>query len=151
MTALEQLIAAGGVTIPQRKLMELESMSVNMVVALYRAGEIDSVVVGDRLRRVIIASYLAYLRCRQLGLARDEGERQASIESYRRSLSSRGAAAAARARAGISRGARARGRRKAAAVREEPRTLFPQQKIRGRRQSSESKPPTTLKDSVTIT
>ena len=119
--------ALEGITIPQRRLMELEDLSVNLLIGLYRNGEIDSVVIGGRLRRVVVASYLAYLRRRQLGLARDEGERQAAIQSYRQSLSSKGAENAARARAGISRGARARGPRKAAAPHEEQRRLAPRQ------------------------
>jgi hypothetical protein len=141
---LEQLVAGGAGTVSQRRLMALEDLSINLLVALYRQGEIDSVIVGERLRRVVIASYLAYLRRRQLGIARDEGERQAAIESYRRSLTTKGAENAARARTGITPETRARGRRKVAALHEEPRSLSPQP-----RTAAASKPPAIFKDSNT--
>ena len=105
---LEQLAAAGAVTIPQQRLMALETISINVLIGLYRAGQIDSVVIGGRVRRVIIASYLAYLRRRQLGIARDEGERRAAVENYERSLTSKSAQNAARARRGITAASRKR-------------------------------------------
>jgi hypothetical protein len=151
LNALEQLIAGGAITIPQRKLMALEGLSVNMLIGLYRRGEVDTIVIGERLRRVVLRSYVEYLRRRQLGIPRDEAERQTAIRNYRQSLLTKGAENAARARTGITPETRARGRRSAAALHEEPRRLAPQQQMQERRQSSESKPPATLKDSVTIT
>jgi hypothetical protein len=123
--ALEQLIAAGGVTIAQRKLMAMEGLSINMLISLYRSGELDTLVIGGRLRRIVLRSYVEYLQRQQRGLVRDESERRAAIENYRRSLSTQGAANAARARTGITMETRARGRRKAAALHEEPRRLAP--------------------------
>jgi hypothetical protein len=110
-SVLEQLAAAGAVTIPQQQLMALERLSTNTLFPLYRAGEVDSVIIGGRVRRVFIASYLAYLRRRQLGIERDEGERRAAAESYERSLTARSAQNAARARRGITAASRQRSSR----------------------------------------
>jgi hypothetical protein len=110
-SVVEQLAAAGAITIPQKRLMALEGFSINVLTGLYHAGEIDSVVIGGRLRRVFIASYLAYLRRRQLGLARDESERLAAIENYQRSLTARSVLSAARARRSITAASRQRPKR----------------------------------------
>jgi hypothetical protein len=153
MSALEQLVAQGAVTVPQRLLMQLETLSINMLTALYRAGEIDSVVIAGRQRRVIIGSYLALLKRRQLGVARPEAERVAAIEAYQRSLLTEGSTNAARARTGITPGTRAKGRRKAAALAVPRQNLFPRQPESRRRlrPSSASKSVVTEKDSVTTT
>jgi hypothetical protein len=136
MSTLEQLSEQGAVTVPQRLLMRLENLSINMLVALYRSGELDSIVIAGRQRRVIIASYIAMLRRRQLGIARPEAERLAAVESYERSLLTEGAANAARARTGISREKRARGRRKAAQLYRGRQSLFHPQKSRKPRSSA---------------
>jgi hypothetical protein len=115
-SVLGQLAATGVVTIPQRRLMALELLSINVLIHLYQTGEIDTIVIGGRVRRVFIASYLAYLRRQQLGLPRDEGERLAAIESYERSLSTQGAVNAARARRVITAASRRRSRAPAAAI-----------------------------------
>jgi hypothetical protein len=137
---LEQLLASGAVTIPQRQFMKLEKIGINLLTGLYRTGEVDSVVVGERLRRVVIGSYFAYLRRRQLGIARDEAERQAAIQSYKQSLTTRGAAAAARARSGINRGTRARGKRKAAPSHGGRRSSGPQDPSSKSRSQTKEKP-----------
>ena len=151
MSALERLVEQGAVTVPQRLLMQLENLSINMLVGWYRSGELDSVVVGGRQRRVFLASYLALLRRRQLGVVRPEAERLAAIENYERSLLPEGSANAARARRGISPETRAKGRRKPVALKVPRRSLFPQPTPRGRaRRSSPSKPVTVAKDSTTL-
>jgi hypothetical protein len=110
-SVVEQLAAAGSITIPQKRLMALEGFSINVLTGLYRAGEIDSVVIGGRVRRVFIASYLGYLERKRLGLARDEGERLAAIENYQRSLTARSVLSAARARRSITAASRQRSSR----------------------------------------
>jgi len=42
MSALERLVEQGAVTVPQRLLMQLENLSINMLVGWYRSGELDS-------------------------------------------------------------------------------------------------------------
>jgi hypothetical protein len=150
---LEQLAAAGAATIPQRKLMALESLSINSLVALYRAGEIDSIVLNNRTRRVIIASYLAYVQRRLRGDARDESAQLQTIKDYQRSLSSQGALNAARARRGITSASRKRPPspvRQAAAGMAEQAAEKAIAKARPKRaKPSYGKPSATAKDTVT--
>jgi hypothetical protein len=139
--ALVWLIEQGATTMPQRQLMRLEHLSINMLNVWYRTGELDSVVIGGRQRRVFIESYINLLWRRFHGLARPEAERLAAVEAYLRSLSNEGAANAARARTGISPETRARGRRKRAAlaVPRQSAALPPKPRDRSRKSSPTEK------------
>jgi hypothetical protein len=110
-TTLQDFVAAGAVTIPQRKLMQIEDLGINVLGRLFRTGEVDSLIIGGRERRAVISSYLDYVRRQQLGVPRPEAERLAAIDNYRRSLTTAGSLAAARARSGITSGTRAKAQR----------------------------------------
>jgi hypothetical protein len=88
------------VTAPQREFCKAEGISLSLLTALFAQGEVDSVVIGGRFRYVILASWAAYVRRRQLGLDRDPAERAAAAARYRDSVQPYSTDAARRALAG---------------------------------------------------
>jgi hypothetical protein len=88
------------VTAPQRAFCEAEGISLSLLTALLTQGEIDSVVVGNRFRFIVLASWADYVRRKQFGLERDPAEREAAAARYRASVRPYSSAAAQRALAG---------------------------------------------------
>jgi hypothetical protein len=90
-----------GYAIPQSELRRREHIGRNLLGRLVETGELDSFILGDRLRYIPLASWNDYLS-RQLagGIPRDPAVKAAAAEAYRLSLlRSRGSAATAKARA----------------------------------------------------
>jgi hypothetical protein len=146
--------ACTGYAMSQAELFRRENISKAIGRKLVVTGELDTFVMGDRYRFVVLESYRDYVRRQRAGgLPRDPATKAAAITAYEASRGHAGARLAATARAGwgIKHRSGRQPRGKAAAEPAMQGSLSPQQKIRGRRQSSESKPPATLKDNVTIT
>jgi hypothetical protein len=97
------------VTAPQRVHAQREGITLTLLTGLFAAGEVDSVVVGDRFRHVVVASWRDYVRRKQLGLERDPIEKKAAAEAYRASIKPASTAAALRALAGKPKPGRPRG------------------------------------------
>jgi hypothetical protein len=90
-----------GYSMPQATFLQYANIGRNLRDSLIRNGEIDTVVVGDRARHVIMESWHAHLARRLAGVERDPVDKQRAIESYKRSLErSKGARATALARSG---------------------------------------------------
>jgi hypothetical protein len=90
-----------GYSLPQVEFRRRENIGRNLLDSLIRNGEIDTVVVGQRARRIVMESWYALLARRLTGAERDPVEKQRAIESYRLSLErSKGAKATKLARAG---------------------------------------------------
>jgi hypothetical protein len=85
------------VTAPQRPFCASQGISLSLLTALLKDGEVDSVIVGGRFRYVLLASWSAYIRRKQLGLERDPVEREAAAARYRNSVSPAATLAAKRA------------------------------------------------------
>ena len=88
-------------SMPQAEFRRREGIGRNLLTHLFKTGELDSVVVGARLRHVILSSWVAYIDRRQRGMERDPDERAASIAAYAESVRlSSGGKGAAQARSG---------------------------------------------------
>jgi hypothetical protein len=88
------------VTIPARRLSEVEGVGRNTLWRLMSGGQLDSVIVGGKHRHVVVASWDDYLDRQRLGVERNPVQKAAAIASYRSSLAGVGGQAAARARRG---------------------------------------------------
>jgi hypothetical protein len=97
--AAASLAGYQGFSMPQAEFRRRENIGRNLLTSLFKNGEIDSIVVGERSRHVIMESYYAYLGRQMAGTDRDPVEKQRAIEAYRISLErSKGARATALAR-----------------------------------------------------
>jgi hypothetical protein len=137
-------------TAPVALFSRLTGVGHNAAYRLFESGEVVTVVSGG-YRLVLLLTWHDYLERQRLGLELDPAERVVRIAAYKKSLgTARGAKAAARARAGRGRGISNPPIPKPCKTASAPKSLFPREKIRGRsRQSSESKPEPTSKDSNT--
>jgi hypothetical protein len=140
-----------GYAMSQAELFRRENISKAIGRKLVVTGELDTFVMGDRYRFVVLTSYRDYVaRQRAGGLPRDPAAKAAAIAAYESSRGHSGARLAATARTGWGTKHRA-GRQPRSKATAEPavqQSLFPQP--RGRpRQSSESKPAATSKENVT--
>jgi hypothetical protein len=75
-----------GYSMPQAEFRRRENLGRNLLDSLIRNGEVDSVVVGQRARHIILESWYAHLARRLAGTERDPVEKQRAIESYQASL-----------------------------------------------------------------
>jgi hypothetical protein len=90
-----------GYSMPQAEFRRRENLGRNLLDSLIKTGEVDTVVVGQRSRHVILESWHAYLARRLAGAERDPVDKQRAIASYRLSLErSKGAKATRLARSG---------------------------------------------------
>jgi hypothetical protein len=140
------------ITAPQRALCDAEGVSLSLLTGLFASGDVDSVIIGGRFRHVILASWVDYVRRRQLGLERDPVEREAAAASYRNSVQPYSTAAARRALAGKPRPGRSPGtgtkhrkpvpsRRATAETVLPARRSSPQQPVRGPKSKSTAASP----------
>jgi len=97
------------VTAPQRDFCKQEKLPLGRLTKLFEAGEVDSVVIGARVRHVILQSYIDYIERQQRGEERDPEERELAKRRYRASVSPEATAAAARALKGKAKPGRPRG------------------------------------------
>jgi hypothetical protein len=90
-----------GFSMPQAVFRKVEHIGRNKLDGLFRTGEVDSVVIGERTRHVILGSWRAYVARQMAGTERDPVEKARAIEAYRASVQrSQGARATALARSG---------------------------------------------------
>jgi hypothetical protein len=88
-----------GYSLPQSELRRRERIGRNLLDRLLKEGEVDSYVLGLRIRHVILASWYAYIARCQAGTERDPVEKARTAEAYRLSVErSKGARATALAR-----------------------------------------------------
>jgi hypothetical protein len=85
------------ITAPQRPFCESQGISLSLLTALLRRGEVDSVIVGGRHRHVVLGSWREYIHRQLAGLRRDPAEREAAATRYRNSVSPAATLAAKRA------------------------------------------------------
>ena len=94
-------IGYAGSSMPQTEFRRRENLGRNLLNSLFRNGEVDSVIIGDRARHVIMSSWFEYLARRLAGTERDPVEKQQAVENYRASVTrSKGAQATRLARSG---------------------------------------------------
>jgi hypothetical protein len=94
-------IATPGYAKAQRQLCADENIPFGVMQKLIRTGELDTFIMGDRYRYVVLSSWREYLERAQRGEQRDPAAKAAAVKAYRDSCRrSAGAASAARARTG---------------------------------------------------
>jgi hypothetical protein len=94
-------VGYAGYSMPQVAFRQYANIGRNLLNSLIKNGDVDTVVVGERARHVIVQSWHDHLQRRLDGVERDPAERQRAIESYKRSLErSKGAKATKLARSG---------------------------------------------------
>lgn len=93
--------AYSGYALPQSELRRRESVGRNLMDRLVKTGEVDSYILGFRIRYIVMASWYAYIARCQTGAGRDPVEKQRAAEAYRASVArSKGARATKLARSG---------------------------------------------------
>jgi hypothetical protein len=94
--------AYSGYSVPQTMLRRDYGVGRNLLDRLAREGEIDTFILGSRIRHVVVQSWLDYLRrCEAGGLPREPAEKARATAAYRDSVAkSAGARATALARSG---------------------------------------------------
>jgi len=76
-----------GYSLPQSELRRREHIGRNLLDRLVKSGEVDSYVLGARIRHVVMASWYAYIaRCQAGGLPRDPVEKARAAETYKLSI-----------------------------------------------------------------
>lgn len=76
-----------GYSLPQSELRRREHIGRNLLDRLVKSGEVDSYVLGARIRHVVMASWYAYIaRCQAGGLPRDPVEKARAAETYKLSV-----------------------------------------------------------------
>ena len=88
--------------VPQKALGREQHVGVTLMNRLVRTGEVDSFILGNRFRYIVMSSWFDYVaRCQAGGVPRDPVAQQTAINAYRASTARHaGADAAAKARAG---------------------------------------------------
>jgi hypothetical protein len=115
-----------GYSLPQSELRRREGVGRNLLDRLIKSGEVDSYVLGARIRHVIMASWYGYIARCQTGTERDPVDKQRAIEAYRTSVErSKGARATKLARSGWGPDHGKRGGSKHLASRDAPSTRRP--------------------------
>ena len=90
-----------GYSLPQSELRRREGIGRNLLDRLLREGDVDSYVLGRRIRYVVVTSWLSYIARCQSGTERDPVEKARAAEAYKLSVArSKGARATALARSG---------------------------------------------------
>jgi hypothetical protein len=90
-----------GFSMPQSEFRRREHIGRNLLDHLFKTGEVDSVVIGQRIRHIILPSWSDYVARRLAGIERDPAEKARAIEAYRASVArSKGGKATALARSG---------------------------------------------------
>jgi hypothetical protein len=90
-----------GYSLPQSELRRREGIGRNLLDRLLREGQIDSYILGARIRYIIMESWYSYIARCQTGTERDPVEKQRAVEAYRASVArSKGARATKLARSG---------------------------------------------------
>jgi hypothetical protein len=84
-------------TIPQQVFFKQERIGKGRGTKLFADGEVDTILVGERYRHVVLASWYAYVERQLRGEERDPAERAEAARRYRASVSPQATAAAARA------------------------------------------------------
>jgi hypothetical protein len=88
-----------GYSMPQVEFRRRENIGRNLLTSLFRKGEVESIVIGDKNRHVIMSSWRDYVARKLSGTERDPAEKQRAIEAYQASVArSKGARATALAR-----------------------------------------------------
>jgi hypothetical protein len=90
-----------GYSLPQSELRRREGIGRNLLDRLLREGEVDSFILGHRIRHIVLSSWFAYIARQRAGVSRDPIERERAITEHQASVRrSKGGRAAALARSG---------------------------------------------------